>query len=91
MWNVVATTQFKKDLKRYRNQADKISALNVVIKSLRETGTVPAEYKPHYLSGNWSGYMECHVKNDFLLIWLNAESNEIRIVRLGTHSELFGK
>lgn len=33
--------------------------------------------------------MECHVKNDLLLIWLDETENIIKLVRLGTHSELF--
>ena len=33
--------------------------------------------------------MECHVQNDFLLIWIDAASHQIKLVRLGSHSELF--
>ena len=32
---------------------------------------------------------ECHVENDFLLVWIDDDSNVIDIVRIGTHSELF--
>ena len=35
--------------------------------------------------------MECHVEDDFLLIWIDEEANVIKLVRLGTHHELFGK
>ena len=41
------------------------------------------------LKGDYSGFMECHVENDFLLIWIDEESNQIRLTRLGSHSELF--
>lgn len=90
MWNITTTAQFRKDLKRYKNEPDKMAALNTVISALRNTGTVPQEYKPHNLKGRWGGHVECHIKNDFLLIWFNAELNEIRAVRLGSHAELFG-
>ena len=30
-----------------------------------------------------------YVENDFLLIWIDEESNQIRLTRLGSHSELF--
>ena len=33
--------------------------------------------------------MECHIENDTLLIWLDKTENLIKLVRLGTHSELF--
>lgn len=35
--------------------------------------------------------MECHVENDTLLIWFDKENGIIELVRLGSHSELFGK
>ncbi len=81
------TTQFKKDLKRYKNSPDKIAGLHKVLEILRGNGILPREYRPHMLSGGYSGYMECHIENDLLLIWL--DENIITLVRLGTHSELF--
>lgn len=33
--------------------------------------------------------MECHVGNDFLLIWIDTDA--IYVERVGSHSELFGK
>ncbi len=35
--------------------------------------------------------MECHIKGDFLLIWYDKEAGIIKLVRMGSHSELFGK
>lgn len=35
--------------------------------------------------------MECHVQGDFLLVWINEEEDTVYLVRLGSHSELFGK
>lgn len=52
---------------------------------------IPEEYKPHTLSYDYSGCMECHIQGDFLLIWIDEETNDIDLVRLGSHSELFGK
>lgn len=50
---------------------------------------LPSKYKPHILIGEYSGYMECHVENDLLLIWIDNESDLIKLIRLGSHSELF--
>ena len=85
------STQYKKDLKRYQNKPSKIAALKEVLKYLKKSGSVPAAYKPHMLSGKMKGFMECHVEDDFLLIWIDEEANIIKLVRLGTHHELFGK
>lgn len=89
MWELKVTGQFKKDLKKYHNRADKISNLFVVLQMLQKTGTVTREYKPHMLAGEYNGFMECHVENDLLLIWLDETENLIKLVRLGAHSELF--
>ena len=34
--------------------------------------------------------LKCHIEGDFLLIWIDEQRNIIKLVRLGTHSELFG-
>ena len=46
-------------------------------------------YKPHMLVGEYSGHMECHIENDTLLIWLDKTDNLIKLIRFGSHSELF--
>lgn len=83
------TSQFKRDLKKIRNNPKKIANLEIVLRLLRETGTLPKEYSPHLLTGNYKGYMECHVENDFLLIWIDKNEDLIKLIRLGSHSELF--
>lgn len=85
------TSQFKKDLKRIQNNPKKISSLEAVLRILSETGTIPKEYKPQLLSGDYKGYMECHIESDFLLIWIDENIDLIKLVRLGSHSELFKK
>ena len=85
------TTQYKKDYKRIRNNAQKVKDLKEILKKLMNEEPVPAEYLPHKLTGNYKGCMECHVQNDFLLIWIDEVNDIIELVRLGSHSELFGK
>ena len=83
------TGQFKKDLKKIQNNPKRIAGLKKVLRLLQETGTLPEVYKPHMLAGDYKGCMECHVENDLLLVWLNSEENIIKLIRLGSHSELF--
>ncbi|MBD5241891.1 MAG: type II toxin-antitoxin system YafQ family toxin [Barnesiella sp.] len=83
------TTQFKKDLKRYKNRPNVIKKLELVLGLLQNELPIPEENKPHPLTGNYRGHMECHVENDTLLIWWDKESDIIKLVRFGTHSELF--
>lgn len=88
---IIPSTKFKKDQKRYRHNIEKMKKLYDLLVILEETGRVPQEYQPHMLSGNYKGFMECHVEDNFLLIWIDETSDIIKLVRLGTHHELFGK
>lgn len=85
------TTQYKKDYKRFRNNPKKIEKLMLILNMLQSETPVPAEYCPHMLTGNYAGYMECHIEGDFLLIWFDRETDQIDLVRLGSHSNLFGQ
>ena len=83
------TSQFKKDLKKYQNKPKKIEKLKIVLSFLQQDITIPQEYKPHRLLGNYKDCMECNIENDTLLIWIDENTNIIKLLRLGTHSELF--
>ncbi len=83
------TTQFKKDYKRIKNNPNKVKDLREILEILKNEQPIPAEYKPHALFGEYKGCMECHVQNDFLLIWIDDVNDIIELVRLGSHSELF--
>ncbi len=63
------TSQFKKDLKRYKYKTDVIDKLETVLQLLAQGLPLPNENRPHLLTGNYRGYMECHVESDTLLIW----------------------
>jgi mRNA interferase YafQ len=83
------TGKFKKDLKRYQNKPKQIEALYSVLTILQNTGTVPQKYKPHFLKEEYTGCLECHIGSDYLLIWMDEDKDVIKLIRLGTHSELF--
>ncbi len=85
------TTQYRKDYKRYRHNPKKVEALRVVLDMLENEQPIPDEYQPHKLVGEYDGCLECHVQGDFLLIWIDEVHDIIELVRLGSHSELFGK
>ena len=89
MFTLKVTSQFKKDLKRIQNNPAKIKHLKEVLQFLERNGFIPDQYKPHRLIGNYAGFMECHVENDLLLIWFDPEEEVIKLVRLGSHSDLF--
>ena len=50
---------------------------------------IPDKYRDHALSGEWAGCRDCHVKPDLVLIYEKID-NDLILIRLGTHAELFG-
>lgn len=89
MKRIRKSTQFKKDVKRFKHQPDKLQKLKEVVILLENDIKIPEEYSPHCLKGKYKGYMECHIQENLLLIWLDEENNTVCLERLGSLSELF--
>ena len=90
MYNIQYTNRFKKDYKLCKKRGLNIELLKKAISILEETGTLPAQYKPHPLSGKFQGFMECHIQPDWLLIWKQNDTDLILVLtNTGTHSDLF--
>ena len=51
---------FKKDYKRIVKRGYDIALLENVIRMLADGETLPAKYRDHTLTGNYSGFRECH-------------------------------
>ena len=88
------TTRFKREYKLIKKRGYDISLLKTVIEKLANGEILPAIYKDHPLYSNWKGYRECHIQNDWLLIYKYKENSNELILSLtatGTHSDLFDK
>ncbi|MDE6405408.1 MAG: type II toxin-antitoxin system YafQ family toxin [Lachnospiraceae bacterium] len=90
MLNVRYSTRFKKDFKTCVKRGYKMSLLQQAIDILRVPEPLPPQNRDHNLSGNYSGYRECHIEPDWLLIYKQTD-NELRLDRTGTHADLFDK
>jgi mRNA interferase YafQ len=89
-YDVAWTGQFKKDYKLARKRNLKIELLDEIIRKLSRGEVLSQENRDHALSENWSGYRECHVQPDWLLIYrINDDALELLAHRTGTHSDLF--
>lgn len=88
MIDLIRTGQFKKDYKLALKRGKKLSALPEIFDALILGEQPENKYRPHRLSGNWSGHWECHVEPDYLMIYTLSEE-EVTLVRLGTHADLF--
>ena len=91
MKEIKSGKRFKKDLKKFANQPKKLMALYYFIDNYLRTGdAIPEKYRPHMLRGDYAGYMECHIEGDSLLIWIDETTSVVKLIRVGSHSELFG-
>ncbi|MBV2227376.1 MULTISPECIES: type II toxin-antitoxin system YafQ family toxin [unclassified Sphingobacterium] len=90
MYRLELTKKFKKDIKNAKKRGLNLLLLDEVVTQLVEKGSLKPKYKPHKLIGNYKGFWECHIQNDWLLIWKQDETIKlISLTRTGSHSDLF--
>ena len=89
-YEIQPTNRFKKDLKLCKSRGYDINLITDIIKRLSNGDKLEEKYKDQDLFGNWSGYRECHIQPDWLLIY-KIDGNELilYLTRTGTHSDLF--
>ena len=91
MLDVFYSSQFKKDYKKAVKRHNDVEELFKVIELLKKQQPLPLEKRDHALTGVYSGYRECHVHPDFLLVYKVVDSQlQLYLYRTGTHSDLFG-
>ena len=90
MYEIKTTTRFEKDLKLIKKRGYDTKLLKEVIDILSKGEKLEEKYKDHYLQGNYSGFKECRIKPDWLLVY-KIEDNVLVLTlsRTGTHSDLF--
>ena len=60
------------------------------LKKISNREVLEPRYCDHELSGIYKGLRECHIKPDWLLIYLVDDENQaIILVNTGSHSDLF--
>lgn len=92
MYQLIASTRFKKDLKKIKGNTILFKAVGQTLKILKNEGIsgIPTTMNPHRLRGTYKDCWECHIKPDLLKIWIQIEhSGIIKLVRVGSHSDLF--
>ena len=93
MRTIERSSLFKRDYKRIkatpRHSNDVDFLVSAILTMLLVDQALPETNRDHALHGNWSGYRECHIKPDLLLIYRKTDFDTLRLARLGSHSELF--
>ena len=89
-FEIIRTTQFKKDLKLAKKRGLNLVDLFNVVGKLIEDIPLPQNNHNHLLEGEYKGCWECHIAPDWLLIY--KKDKVIKIItlkRTGTHADLF--
>ena len=92
MYEVRFTTAFKKSYKLMKKRGLDVSLLDDVVDKLRQGEQLDARYRDHGLTGNFTGFRECHIQPDWLLIYLiENDILTLTLVDTGAHSDIFKK
>ena len=90
MLRAVRSTHFKRDVKRTARRGKDLGKLRVLLASLLQQEPLAARYRDHPLRGIWQRHREVPIEPDWLLIY-RVEGGELRLVRTGSHADLFGE
>lgn len=85
------TGQFNRDYKREakgQHRATLDADLRAVLSALLTDQPLEPRHRDHALTGDWKDHRDCHVKPDLVLIYQKPDDDTLRLVRLGSHSEL---
>lgn len=82
------TGQFRKDFKRCQKRGFDMSLLVAVVDTLVIPEELPEKNRDHVLGGEYTGFRECHIQPDWLLVY-RVKGEDLFLARTGTHSDLF--
>lgn len=91
MRTIKQTSQFKRDLKREAKGPHRAALAKDfvdIVKALASDEPLAEKHRDHPLGGGWIDYRDCHIKPDLVLIYQKPDESLLRLVRLGSHSEL---
>jgi mRNA interferase YafQ len=90
MKKIEAGTRFKRDFARWIKGTPLEAEFADVVTTLASGAPLAANYRDHPLQGPWRGHRDCHLRSDVVLI-CERDERFVRLVRVGSHSELFGR
>ena len=78
--------QFKKDLKLLKKRGKDLDKIFEIIVTLIWEEPLPERCREHKLHGDWDGYTECHIENDWVMLYI-TDGEKIAFSFTGTHSD----
>jgi mRNA interferase YafQ len=90
MLKPVYTNRFKKELKLIHKRGWDLLKLKTITSLIINEQPLPEHCRAHPLYGKWLGCTDCHVVNDWVLVYeIDLENRKVVFHRTGTHSDLF--
>ena len=89
-YRIEYTNRFEKDVKQAVKRGKDIEKLFAIVEKLANGEALEAKNKAHMLFGEYSGYWECHIEPDWLLVYEKFDDVLVlSMYRTGTHADLF--
>ena len=90
-YRVFKAKRFRKSLKKTIRRGKDINKINDVILKLAMGESLPPQYRDHALSGDLEGLRDCHIENDWVLLYFYTTNGELvlTLTDTGTHADLF--
>ena len=90
-YRVFKAKRFRKSLKKMIKRGKDINKINDVILKLAMGESLPPQYRDHALSGDLEGLRDCHIENDWVLLYFYTTNGELvlTLTDTGTHADLF--
>jgi mRNA interferase YafQ len=85
---IVQPSSFRQDIKKQKKRSKDLSKLKVVVDLLIAGEDLPARFVDHALAGKWTGWRDCHIEPDWILIY-KISPDTLTLGRTGSHSDLF--
>ena len=89
MRELILTTRFRRDLRRAARRGKDERRLREILDTLVAGKPLEPRHRAHQLTGNMAPLWECHIENDWLLVW-DEEETTVTLMQTGTHSDIFG-
>lgn len=92
MYQVKFTNAYKKAYKLMKKRGLEVALLDEVVDLLRQGKQLDERHRDHALTGNFAGFRECHIRPDWLLIYLvQNDVLTLTLIDTGSHADLFKK
>ena len=88
MRELILTTRFRRDLRRAARRGKNERRLREVLDTLVAGEPLEPRHRAHQLTGNMAPLWECHIENDWLLVW-DEDDTTVTLMQTGTHSDIF--